>query len=669
MERLGELVRALLVDHPDLDVLVDAQRIPRLAEGSTIILLPNAEHGAYLNEIRPIIVQRNLKIILFSNSETTIALKNSAPDFLDWISKYQECPDGPVPYAVAGLRAAIAADALGVLWTESDDELGGIWKAISAGFPGETLTWIMPQRDSMTDEILSAGTGWVACRARAETHVRGFRLALARTQKRGRVVLVTPIHVEPGLWPVHDRMLSLAKADRRLQEVGATRALCLAAMVDLEPEAVELARQLVKAGITHSTFVTLLAGVDDAGAIIARKAYELGLVNGTNALWPPVLREKPERFPRVVVALEIKTRAIVLGACILLLAFFGVVYLYKIGTDSKVIFSVVFFLLIIAGVVREWIMGSNVSNRNAPHTEADNELLRINRIYQAYHEGPVQYLDFYYLAMLFPQQGYPAESLASRAAAQLNLQIALDQGDYSDARTLLTENVLMEGRIVGVSKASFVELMVELALYLQRQGDSRGAMALLAKPLASERLAEFLGSPSNALPAILPFSDSETIEYVRLYVSQPGPVEEVRPEIRARALRILAESMISQGRYEETEIVAEAAQFKNGEGQYVAPREAYRAIDLQGRACSLAGRYEPEGKSLLRKAVALAEKTVGKMHFETARLMLDRTRTAHRHGDPEAVALAKETIDLLVLFKAKEWREEALVELTRIASS
>ncbi len=195
-------------------------------------------------------------------------------------------------------------------------------------------------------------------------------------------------------------------------------------------------------------------------------------------------------------------------------------------------------------------------------------------------------------------------------------------------------------------------------------------MALLAKPLASGRGAEWIGPVPNTPAASLPFKDSEASEYVQLYVAQPGPREKVRPEMHALALRILAESMLSQGRYEEANLVAQEAQMKNEDGKPVASLEFFRAAGIQGRACALAGRYDAEGKTFLQNAVAMAETTVGKTHIDTARLLLDLTRMAHRHGDVEAKEWAKRTTLVYTQIKDDELRnerEEAFAELARIA--
>lgn len=772
-ERLGELVRALLVRHCDLDVITNAQFIPRLEVGSTVVFLPKAEEGPYLNEIRPLIAQRKLNLILFSDRDTTITLRNSAPDFLDWISNYVECPEGPVAHAVAGLRAAIAANTLGIHWTGADDDVGAVWQSISAAFPDETLKWLIPQREyqDTLDEIRSSSEGWIGCRTRAETHVRKFRWALAETGKRGRAILVTSLPAGAGFWPVHNRLLPLSEAAEKLKNAGATFPFALAAMVDLEPETIEMACILLKRGMKHADFVTLLAGVEDPGATLAKAMKERGCLDETNAFWPPVLRGMPDRFSAEVAAVEKqapqelaqlgawiegrirggldaqgwaemaeyavklgdndtaaawalrsielsgkilgpvdkkwdeltdigggKAGAVVLRALVKeaigartreWVGLFGAALLtvlislgfYFLGHDFHVLgwLSVTSAILVaLMTYAIEWrakhsfrIDVHALRSDLGPRFDEVSKRLDYAQALKAYLEGDFHRVNTL-LEGLHSANELPLQHEHPQVRQALHLVIVghNDQGTLGANTIILKEAIILEGRLVGVSRASFSELMIELAAVQQRKGDAQGAMALLAKPLASERAAEWLSSTQNVVPAPLPFSDPEAIEYVHLYVAQPEPVEKVRPEIRARALRILAESMLSQGRYEEANLIAEDA--RTTAEQAGAKLESFRALSIQGRANALAGRYDPEGKTFLQDALALAEKTVGKTHIDTARIMLEYARMAHRHGDPEAADWAKRTTLVYAQIKADvllEEREEAFAELTRIAGS
>lgn len=781
-ERLGELVRALLVDHPELDVIVDPSLIHGLERGSTIVLIPKPEHATYLNGIRPAFSHRDLKVILFCDRETTIALKNDAPDFFDWISKHQECPDGPAHHAVLGIRAAVLADVPGIHWTGSDSDVASVWSAISKAFPGETLRWIMPDRgyEAMTDEIREAGKGWVACRARAETPVRRFRWALAETGKRTRAVVVDVAHAAAGFWPVHDRLMSIEEARIVLSEAGATHPICLAAMVGLEPEAVELAGRLVEKGMNHAEFVELLAGVEDPGATLAKKANELGILDEKWGMSPPALRAIPEWFREDTSAIEkelpelqnlgawierrirggldalgwaeISEQAIKLGdvdaaaswalksielsgkileparriyweirkrqddtakalqsafkeedraigpetdspalGC-LFMSFIGIVFysfLYDLLTFKK--FLWIFFGFVAAAAIVAKV--DEFSAKRKKRIALQNLHIRVQRpertkaekaslLEDAPQEGPSELqeairareegrtkdaIELLHSWMTNKRNKFDNEHPYRRRVSHLWICIHFDCGFFKATTNKLAAAILMEGRIVGVRRASFAELMVELALLLQHGGDSQGAMVLLAKTLPSTRLSAMLEPLPNTPPANLPFQDTEAAEFVRLFVSQPSTVEKIRPEIRARAFRILAETLLSQGRYDEAEEAAKEAQAKNEMGQFVSTLEAFRALGIQGRACALAGRYD-EGKELLRSAVELAQKNVGKKHIDTARLLLDSARMAHLRQDPDAIDIARRALGIYAaLSDMKEEREDALAELSRIA--
>lgn len=105
-EMLGALVRALLPRYPDLQVPARLGQISALPQGSTLVLVPRAEDADQLNLGRPIFAYRELRAILFCDSETTVALARQAPDFFDWISHRVECPRSLLPYVPVYVRGA-----------------------------------------------------------------------------------------------------------------------------------------------------------------------------------------------------------------------------------------------------------------------------------------------------------------------------------------------------------------------------------------------------------------------------------------------------------------------------------------------------------------------------------------------------------------------------------
>ncbi|MRG94918.1 hypothetical protein [Polyangium spumosum] len=93
-ERLGGLVRALLADHPDLEVLARPSGLIDLPDGAVVVLVPEAEDAAWLNINRPVFARKSLKVVLFCRREVTEVLAREAPDFYDWIAQRHECPPG-----------------------------------------------------------------------------------------------------------------------------------------------------------------------------------------------------------------------------------------------------------------------------------------------------------------------------------------------------------------------------------------------------------------------------------------------------------------------------------------------------------------------------------------------------------------------------------------------
>jgi tetratricopeptide (TPR) repeat protein len=294
-ERLGDLVRGLCGDFPDLDVHADLGALETAPEGSTLVLIPRPEDADALNLGRPLFSRRNLKVVLWCDHETTVALAQNAPDFFDWISEHHDCPPGAVPHAVAGLKAACAAGAPGIVWRGPGDQEDKrrLLAAFETAFPGETLAWVDPRRDY--EELLGAvrqrKDEWIACRAQAVSHVRRLRWAMADERKRGRAIIVTETGPCPGWWPVHGRLMPFAEARDTLEAAGSRTPGALAAMMGLEPEAVGLSRTLLRKSKNAKSLHEWLRSAPDPGVAVAKAARAAKLVRLSVALaLPPVLR-------------------------------------------------------------------------------------------------------------------------------------------------------------------------------------------------------------------------------------------------------------------------------------------------------------------------------------------------------------------------------------------
>ncbi|WP_437276254.1 tetratricopeptide repeat protein [Sorangium sp. So ce375] len=294
--RLGELVRGLVVEHPELDVLTEAPRVEDVPRGALLVLAARAVDALWLNYTRPIFRERGLKVVLWSTAEVTAALAKEAPDFFDWTSRRFECPGGVPRQAILGLRAALCARAPGVRWRGPELEA-----SFEAAFPGRPLVRVRADLpyDALIEAARSAGRGWnVWSEIYSERDLYRVRWAMAEAGRRGRVVLDAPRVVHDDLrspvkdyWLVHGQLMNLHYAREVLGDAGAQAPGRLAALLDLEPEAIRLAVGLLKAGMSSASVEEAARESGDPGAAVARLAW-----GQASSL---VLKERFEAMPPV----------------------------------------------------------------------------------------------------------------------------------------------------------------------------------------------------------------------------------------------------------------------------------------------------------------------------------------------------------------------------------
>lgn len=274
-EVLGTLVRALLPQHPDLDVVADLPDLEDIPNGSTIIYCPHPSQAEWLNMARPLFAERQLKVLLFCSSEVSAALAHRAPDFFNWISHRIECPKGHYLPAVRGLRAAVCHRALGVSWH------GGDFAPIFAeALPKRSLTVLSSSisYDSMVEAMHTHRRGWLGWTdVDGPFRLRRVRWAMAEVGRRGRVALLSPTEATPGFWPLRGRPLPIAKSIRYLKNVGVPKPGRLAALLDLEDDALKIAARLVRAKVDIGPLETMLATSADGGRDVAKVALEQGI--------------------------------------------------------------------------------------------------------------------------------------------------------------------------------------------------------------------------------------------------------------------------------------------------------------------------------------------------------------------------------------------------------
>lgn len=203
--------------------------------GSTQVLVPRVEDADWLNINRPLFAQRELRVVLFCDTETTIALAQRAVDFFDWISHRVECPVRPPRFAVSGIRTALAVRVPGIIWTGGD-----IQAAFTAARPRGTLHRVsaaLPY-SKMVEEIRLHPRAWIAWTdVNSHFRLRRVRWAHAETGHYTRAILVEPTVPSPGWWTLHGQMADLREARARLETAGMPFPGRVAALHDIEPTA------------------------------------------------------------------------------------------------------------------------------------------------------------------------------------------------------------------------------------------------------------------------------------------------------------------------------------------------------------------------------------------------------------------------------------------------
>jgi len=280
-ERLGELAKALFAEWPDIDVLDSVSGLESAPPGSTRVLVPRAGEAMWLNLNRPIVTRRDLKIVLFCDHATTIELTRKAPDFFDWVSTHVDCPKGPVPFALAGFRAALTARAAGIHWTGGVDQAAQqtVEELLAACAPGTVIRWVDVEGpySNVVGELVRASPAeepgaWLGSVADEQWKVWRFRWACAEAKRDLPQILLAPGLECPGFWPVHDRMMALGYARERLAGAGATRPGLLAVLLQMEPQAVSLAARLLQICRREDQMVSALVPAEDPGATLVRWA-------------------------------------------------------------------------------------------------------------------------------------------------------------------------------------------------------------------------------------------------------------------------------------------------------------------------------------------------------------------------------------------------------------
>ncbi len=278
-ERLGELVRHLVRERPETEVLLDAPSLVSVAEGSTVVLCVRAIDADWLNQERPVVQARSLRLVLFSDEATTLHLARNAVDFYDWISHCIDCPPGPPAFAVRALRRAACARAAAVVWQGGDLE-----GTFAEALPGRTLTGVtaaLPYPE-LVEALRPTVKEWIAV-TEIDSPMRGRRVAWAAAEagRRGRLVRVGNVSAPLALPRVGALALPIEEGVERLRAAGIEGAARLAALLELSPGAIDDAAKLMSAGAGEAELSALALREADPGAALERLARTRGLEGAT----------------------------------------------------------------------------------------------------------------------------------------------------------------------------------------------------------------------------------------------------------------------------------------------------------------------------------------------------------------------------------------------------
>jgi len=250
-EALGELVDALLPEHPEVEVHTDARRLLDAPPEHPVVLVLREEDIDGLRHPLDVITRRGPSTVLFCDAPTTRALERRAKEVLAGVSLRLECPSRPPHFAVQGLRQALAVRAPGVVWKG-----GNLPATFAAARPHgrlHELSAALPYA-ALVAELRAHPREWIAWTG-VDSHLRlrRVRQAHAEVGHRTRAILVEPALECPGWWPVHGQMVDARTARERMERAGASLPGQVAALNHFEPEALSWTEEFLRHGLDAPT--------------------------------------------------------------------------------------------------------------------------------------------------------------------------------------------------------------------------------------------------------------------------------------------------------------------------------------------------------------------------------------------------------------------------------
>ncbi|MDI1430687.1 tetratricopeptide repeat protein [Polyangium sorediatum] len=295
-ERLRDLVLALLPTYPDVEVYTDVRAVYEVPEGAVMVLAPRAEDADWLNQQRPVFARRKLKVILWCEAETSVALAQKAVDFFDWISHRHECPPGVPMHAVFGIRSALCARAPGIAWVGDNLE-----ECFRVALPGRRLVHLSARLSykELVQAIRSAGCAWIVLRDVKEPFARErAEKALHELRIRTRVFWDSFSN-----WTLDGRCSALDKARAIVAALGTHAPGRLVALAGLEPDAVDVVAFALRCGVSEPDLQAVMQSATDPGAaavaLVERHAYPVLSIFWRSILWRGGFRHREERRPDI----------------------------------------------------------------------------------------------------------------------------------------------------------------------------------------------------------------------------------------------------------------------------------------------------------------------------------------------------------------------------------
>lgn len=244
LERLGDVVRCVVGLSPDARVLLRADQIASLPPGSTAVLCLRREDFDWLNVGRPAVLGH--RIVLFGDAETALEMERRAVDFCDWISHRIDAPAGPPAFAVRALRNAACHRAPAVIW--KDGEIEPVFAEALPGRRLERVSAAQPYADLVAALRPKARTWVVVTELEEAFRVRRVRWASAEAGRFGRTILAWPGVEVSDLATLRAMVTPIERAASRLEAAGIEHGARVAALLGLEPSAIDRAEEMARAG-------------------------------------------------------------------------------------------------------------------------------------------------------------------------------------------------------------------------------------------------------------------------------------------------------------------------------------------------------------------------------------------------------------------------------------